>query len=86
MNVLSLRLLHWIRISLFSLLVVAGIGCILRYKILYSLPWVDQKHLLHAHSHFAFSGWITQALMAFMVAHLGKQNGANMFQKFRWLL
>ncbi len=24
--------------------------------------------------------------MAFMVAHLGKQNGADMFQKFRWLL
>ena len=83
---MSLRLIHWIRISLFSLLVVAGIGCILRYKILYSLPWVDQKHLLHAHSHFAFSGWITQALMAFMVAHLGKQNGTDMFPKYRRLL
>ena len=86
MNVMSLRLFLWLRVSLFNLLLVASIGFILRYKIVYSLPWVDQKHLLHAHSHFAFSGWITQALFAFLVAHLAKQSGRDMFQKYNWLL
>ena len=48
----------WLRISLFNLMLVAFLGMILRYKILFSLPFLDQKHLLHAHSHFAFSGWV----------------------------
>lgn len=59
---------QWIRIAVLNLLLVAVLGFIMRYKIVFSLPWVHQKHILHAHSHFAFSGWITQLLMIFMVA------------------
>ena len=69
-------LIGWFRISIFSLMLVAFIGVLLRYKIAYALPIVHQKHLLHAHSHFAFTGWVTQILMVLLVARLytGQQN------------
>lgn len=77
---------HWIKICLFNLLLVAGIGVILRYKIAYPLPFIDQKHLLHGHSHFAFAGWITQVLMVLLVAYLVKLQGIVIYKKYRWLL
>lgn len=76
----------WLRISLFNLMLVAFWGVILRYKILFSLPFLDQKHLLHAHSHFAFSGWVSQALMVLMVAALSRQKGELVFSRYNWLL
>ncbi len=79
-------LFRWLKISLINLLIVACLGVTLRYKILYSLPFVDQKHLLHGHSHFAFAGWITQALMALLVSYLIKQPGADNYKKYTWLL
>lgn len=81
-----MTLTKWIRIALFNLLLVAFIGVVLRYKILFSLPFVDQKHLLHGHSHFAFSGWVTQILMALMIDVVGTQKKQNLFPKYRWLL
>ena len=83
---MSPRLFKWLRISLINLLVVAFLGLILRYKIAFSLPFIDQKYLLHAHSHFAFTGWITQALMALMVARISMHKKADLFPKYRWLL
>ncbi len=60
----------WFRVAVFNLMLVAFIGVMLRYKIAYALPFVHQKHLLHAHSHFAFTGWVTQILMALLVSRL----------------
>lgn len=77
---------RWIRVSLFNLLLVASLGTILRYKIAFSLPFIDQKHLMQAHSHFAFSGWITLAIMALMVHYLSKDLGETVFKKYRWIL
>jgi len=67
-------------------MLVAFIGIILRYKIAYSLPYIDQKYLLHGHSHFAFAGWITQALIALLIGYLSEQTGKDFFKKYRWLL
>lgn len=83
---MSSRLLFWLRISLFNLLLVAFIGLILRYKIAFSLPFIDQKHLLHGHSHFAFTGWVSMALMAFMIDYASRKKGINLFPKYNWLL
>ena len=47
-------LIGWFRIAVFNLLLAFGV--LLRYKIAYSLPFMQQKHMLHAHSHFAFTG------------------------------
>lgn len=76
----------WSRIALFNLLLVAAIGCVLRYKIIFPLSIVDQKQLLDAHSHFAFGGWVSQALMALMVGWLSVEYGEGKFKKYRWLL
>ncbi|MCX6206055.1 MAG: hypothetical protein NTZ19_07375 [Bacteroidetes bacterium] len=83
---MSFRLFYWLRISLFNLLLVAIIGLVLRYKIAFSLPFIDQKHLLHGHSHFAFTGWISMALMAFMVDYVGRKKEIDLFPKYNWLL
>lgn len=58
----------------------------MRYKIAYSLPFIDQKKFLHAHSHFAFAGWITQALMVLLVAYLYRQIGESVLKKYKWIL
>lgn len=76
----------WSKISLVSLAVVALLGCILRYKIAYSLPVINQKYLLHAHSHFAFTGWITQVLMACLVGYLNSNNRLTGLKKYNTLL
>lgn len=60
----------WIRFSIFNLLIVALIGVLMRYKIGFSFPYLDQKYLQYAHSHFAFFGWISQTLMVLMVAFM----------------
>jgi hypothetical protein len=83
---MAFSLSRWLKIALINLLIVAFLGVTLRYKILYPLPFVDQKHLLHGHSHFAFAGWITQAIMALLVSYLVKQQVQTNYKKYRWLL
>ena len=60
----------WSRWALFNFVLLALVGVLLRYKILYPLPLVDHKHLLHAHSHFAFAGWVTLALFVCIISIL----------------
>jgi hypothetical protein len=76
----------WVRLSLINLLIVALCGVVLRYKILYPLHFISQKNLMHAHSHFAFSGWVSQMLMIFFVYYLDKQRAGVRLRKYEWLL
>lgn len=55
-----------LKLLLLNLLIVASLGVLMRYKIAFEFPYFEQKNIQHAHSHFAFSGWITQALMLFI--------------------
>ncbi len=82
----AITIKRYLRFSFLNLLLVALIGIILRYKILFSLPFIDQKFLLHGHSHFAFAGWISQTLMVLMVAYLSKETNANKFLTYRKIL
>jgi hypothetical protein len=82
----QLSLAQWIKIPFLNLLIVSFIGVVLRYKIAFSLPFIDQKFLLHAHSHFAFSGWLSQLLMAFIVQYLQNKNTALIYTKYNVLL
>ncbi|MBS1921351.1 MAG: hypothetical protein JST17_13955 [Bacteroidetes bacterium] len=76
----------WLQVSLFNLILIAFLGTLMRYKIAYSFPFVNQGNLLEAHEHFAFAGWITQALMSLLVHYL-KENGDNdAFTRYRLLL
>jgi hypothetical protein len=77
----------WLKITLFNLFIVVAIGAVLRYKIVFSLPFINQKHLLHGHSHFAFAGWISQALLIFLVDYIAKQkDDIVVFKKYSSLL
>ncbi|MBK7808013.1 MAG: hypothetical protein KA270_04920 [Saprospiraceae bacterium] len=64
---------RFVKVGIINLIIVATIGVLMRYKIGFEFPYFDQKHLLHAHSHFAFSGWVTHTLFTLMVLFLKKQ-------------
>jgi hypothetical protein len=53
---------RWAVWCLLNFVLVSILGILLRLKIAFPLPGIDYKFLLHAHSHFAFSGWISTAL------------------------
>lgn len=74
----------WARFALFNFVVLAAVGVLLRYKILFPLPIVDQKHLLHGHSHFAFAGWVGLALYVAVIYML--QPSAKLLKQLEWLL
>jgi hypothetical protein len=76
----------WLTISFLNLLLVAGLGVMLRYKIAFYLPFMEQKFLLHSHSHFAFTGWITQTLLVLLVYHLSLKMGYPAVKRYNWLL
>ncbi|MGZ5245548.1 MAG: hypothetical protein ACXWV5_00495 [Flavitalea sp.] len=75
---------NWLAIAIINLLIVAIAGVIMRYKILFSLPFVEQKNLLHAHSHFAFSGWISLALCTLLLYVLSRHSSVDL-KKYRRL-
>jgi hypothetical protein len=67
---MNFNIKFWLKFSLLNLCIVAFLGVLLRYKIGFEFPYLDQKHIQHSHSHFAFSGWITHTLMTLMIYFL----------------
>jgi hypothetical protein len=61
---------NWILLSLINLCIVAFLGFLLRSKILFSLPFINYEHLINAHAHFAFSGWVTLSLLTLFTKEL----------------
>lgn len=57
----------WLSLSLVNLCIVALFGFTLRSKILFSLPFIDYRNFLSAHSHFAFGGWIGLSLITLLI-------------------
>lgn len=76
----------WVKICLFNLGFVSLFGMMMRYKIAYSFPLLDQKHLQHAHSHFAFSGWVSMLLMVLMIQVISKTLTQKVGRQFNSLL
>ena len=64
---MGLNIKFWLKISMINLCIVAFLGVLMRYKIGFEFPYLDQKHLQHSHSHFAFTGWLAHTLMVLMV-------------------
>lgn len=60
----------FIKAGIINLTLVALIGALMRYKIGFEFPYFNQKYLLHAHSHYAFAGWVTHILFTLMVLFL----------------
>ncbi len=80
------KLFFWLKLSLIHFLLVAFLGVLMRYKILFSLPFLDQKHLQEAHSHFAFYGWISQILYLFIIHYLQNFLAKSKTKKYHILL
>src|SRR5690554_4116958 len=76
----------WLKFSLVNLFLVALLGSLMRYKIGFDFPFFVQKNLLHSHSHFAFSGWISHTLMVFMVYYLKNKLDAVSLSKYTKLI
>lgn len=60
--------------AIINFIVLTLFGLLLRYIQLYDLPKVNYQFILHAHSHFAFAGWMFFAI-ALLISHIipGKQ-------------
>ena len=86
MQTIQFNTIKWIRIALINFFIVALAGVVLRYKINFPLPLINQKYLLHGHSHFAFAGWVSLALMALMVNYLIKSGQTTNCKKYHWIL
>lgn len=85
MRILNINYPVFLRIALVNLFIVAFLGCILRYKIAFSLPIIDQKYLLESHSHFAFTGWVTHTLMVLLVMLLNNY-APDRSKRFRFII
>lgn len=72
-NVQGNRPAWWLKVALFNFVAVAFVGIALRYKLTFPFPQMDFKNLLHAHSHFAFAGWVSAALFAVIIAMFTSQ-------------
>lgn len=85
----SISAKKWMSIAVVNFLIVGLLGLLMRLKMVLPMPWVQQKFLLHSHSHFAFSGWVTHALMVLMFILIGT-SGNHISEKTRkqgtWLI
>ena len=77
---------NWTRIILINLCLVALLGTVMRYKIAFPFPHFEQKYLQEAHSHFAFSGWITQVIFLLIVRLFRNNLGVINEKKYQWLM
>src|SRR5690606_130591 len=83
----SLTIRRWMIIGLLNLVLVSGFGLLMRFKVLMPLPFIEQKQIMHAHSHFAFSGWLSHVLMLlFAMIMLHKKVGDVLPRKYQLIL
>lgn len=82
---MKLKIDFWLKFSLINLFLVALIGTFLRLKVTMEFP-LQQKHLLHAHSHFAFAGWVSHTLMVLMIYYLKSKYQNTSIKRYVWLI
>ncbi len=75
----------WISLCLINLCIVALLGFLLRSKILFSIPFINYRYILSAHSHFAFAGWAGLCLITLLIYDLLPESisGKKVYQ---WIL
>lgn len=76
----------WFSLGVFNLMLVAAFGALMRYKSAYSFPYFNQSFLLHAHSHFAFAGWISHILYSGLIILIAKYITDKQVKKYKALL
>jgi len=76
----------WIKWCLFNFFIVAFVGVLMRYNILYSLPVLEHKYLLQSHSHFAFYGWVSAAIYTLVYYYFKRFNISTNFLKYEIIM
>ncbi|MGN6179185.1 MAG: hypothetical protein ACTHNW_08385 [Mucilaginibacter sp.] len=75
--------IFYFRLAVVNFIILTVAGLLLRYLHIGSIDQINYQFLLHAHSHFAFSGWIFFAI-ALLVIHLVSPD--QLPAEFRWVL
>lgn len=83
---MKFNLQFWLKFSLINLCLVAFLGTVMRYKIGFEFPFLNQKNLQHSHSHFAFAGWVTHTLMVLMIYYLQSKISTLEIKKYKLIL
>jgi hypothetical protein len=83
---MELNTKYWLKLSIVNLFIVGFLGVLMRYKIGFIFPYFDQKHIQHAHSHFAFFGWITQTLYVLILNFIQTKASLGYYKQYKFLL
>ena len=59
---LQIKKLNYPKWAIINFIALTIFGVLLRYIQLYGLPGINYQFILHAHSHFAFAGWMFFAI------------------------
>lgn len=82
----QMTIARWLKVGLFNLMIVALYGMTMRYKIAFDFPYFSQRNLLHAHSHFAFNGWISHFLYTGLFSILKRTFPERKFQHYHLMI
>lgn len=74
----------WLSIAVINFLIVGLVGLMMRLKMVLPMPWLHQKFFLHSHSHFAFSGWVSHALMVLILVVVLKGLSKSLDSRDLW--
>ena len=83
---MKLNLQFWLKFSLINLCIVALLGVTMRYKLGFEFPYFNQSYLIHSHSHFAFSGWLTHTIMTLMIYYLQEKIPNFQLNKYKKII
>jgi len=68
------------------LAIAAAWGAILRVQVIYSLIPLEYAHMLHAHSHSAFLGWVFNAFVALALRFFVPAGKTHEFRNVFWVM
>lgn len=83
---MKLNTKYWLKFSIINLLIVGILGVLMRYKIGFEFPYFNQKYIQHAHSHFAFVGWISHTLYVLIINFIQNKIPLTNHKSYKLLL
>ncbi|MES2377874.1 MAG: hypothetical protein V4553_14905 [Bacteroidota bacterium] len=73
------------RWAIANFIVLSIYGVVLRYMQLYDVPGLNYQFILHAHSHFAFSGWMFFSIAILIASLCSNGKIGSGFKTILWL-
>ena len=70
-------------LAFFNLFLVAAVGVVLRTYPLLPISFPAYKNLLHAHSHFAFGGWVMPILFVLIIKYFSELANSIAFRHLK---